>query len=587
MIFRKQISLNGEWQFQLDHQQVGEKERWFDPQTDVSSWLYVCVPSNWDNYNYGLKGYEGTCWYRREFRMKETKGQKVRLCFDGVNHGAKVWLNGIYIGSHEGPYTPFEFDISDKLKAKNILVVRVENLQIAHRVPEGSGGWWNYGGIYRNVWLEISNSTYIQDLFIKAKPLEDGKGRVEAMVKIDPGDIDPRRLKLNFVLYDPDGKIVLDSRQDSALQGKLPTSGTERHFSFDVKNARLWDTENPNLYELSLYLDAEGRTVDAIEEHFGIREIAIKEGKLTLNGKPIFIKGVNRHEEYPNNGKVDPGNMLESDLRMIKYELGCNFIRTSHYPNERRFYELTDKMGLLVETEIPFYYDKNTAEKISDTRAIANGKQQLTEMIANLKNHPSIIMWVVANEINSKIPEARATIKEFIDTVKALDNTRLVSHVNCFGTADVCTDLDDIICINEYIGATEAQIGGGDGPERLSSFLDKMHNKFPEKPILVTEFGCTGFRGIHGKVRGSEEVQADFFRWHYPVLKSKDYVIGTVVWAFADYMHPKLQKSAPNFLINDPICAWGLVDFQRNKKQSFYVMAKFWGGSSKKKVLEE
>ncbi|GAJ03009.1 unnamed protein product, partial [marine sediment metagenome] len=152
--------------------------------------------------------------------------------------------------------------------------------------------------------------------------------------------------------------------------------------------ARLWDTENPNLYELSLYLDIEGHTIDAVKEYFGIREIAIRQGKLTLNGRPIFIKGVNRHEEYPDSGKVDPGNMLESDLRMIKYELGCNFVRTSHYPNEKRFYELTDKMGLLVETEIPFYYDKNTAEKISDTRAIANGKQQLTEMITNLKNHP-------------------------------------------------------------------------------------------------------------------------------------------------------------------------------------------------------
>lgn len=585
LTFRKQISLDGEWQFQLDHKQIGEEENWFGPQTDVSSWLYVCVPSAWDNYNYGLKGYEGTCWYRHEFNMEEAEGQKIRLCFGGVNHGAKVWLNGAYIGSHEGPYTPFEFDISDKLKAKNSLVVRVENLQITHRVPEGSGGWWNYGGIYRGVRLEISNSVCVQDLFVKAKPSGEEKGHVEVLVRIDPGGVDPKKLELNFTLRDPDGQVVLDSREDSTLQGKTPTSEVKRHFAFDIKGARLWDTENPNLYELSLYLDVEGHTADAVKEHFGIREIAIRQGKLTLNGKPIFIKGVNRHEEYPDSGKVDPGNMLESDLRMIKYELGCNFVRTSHYPNEKRFYKLTDKMGLLVETEIPFYYDKNTAEKISDARAVENGKQQLKEMITNLKNHPSIIIWVVANEINSRIPEARATIKEFIDTVKALDDTRLVSHVNCFGTADVCTDLDDIVCINEYIGdmgAAEAQLGGSNAPERLSSFLDKMHNKFPEKPILVTEFGCTCFRGIYGKVRGSEELQADFFKWHYPVLKSKDYVVGTVVWAFADYMHPKLQKSAPETLINDPICAWGLVDFHRSKKQSFYVMAKFWGGSPKK-----
>lgn len=582
LIFRKQISLNGEWQFQLDHKQVGEAQEWFNPKTDTSSWLYVTVPSVWDNYNYGLRGYEGTCWYRREFEMdmEKIEEKKVRLCFAGVNHGIKVWINGEYIGNHEGPYTPFEFDISGKLKSKNVLVARVENLQIPYRVPEGSGGWWNYGGIYRDVYLQITNRTYIQDVFIKAKPSERRKGHIEVRVKIHPGEIESQKIGINFVVQNPDGAIVLNSKENPAIQKKIPPSGIERHFAFDIEEAQLWDIDNPNLYQLTLYLETEGTTIDVVKEHFGIREIAIKEGKLLLNGSPVFIKGVNRHEEYPGNGKVDPGNMLESDLRMIKHELGCNFVRTSHYPNEKRFYELADRMGLLVETEIPFYYDKNTPEKISDSRAIANGKQQIKEMISSLKNHPSIVIWVVANEINSEVPEARQTIKEFIDTVKELDDTRLVSHVNNRHTRDVCTDLDDIICINEYIGS-RLEASEDELKKHLSSFLDEMHSKFPEKPILVTEFGRLCNRGLHGNVFGSEETQANFFRWHYPVLKSKDYIVGAVVWAFADYMHAKLQKSAPG-LISDPLSTWGLVDFHRNKKQSFYVMAKFWGGHPKR-----
>lgn len=582
ILYRKQISLNGEWQFQLDHKQIGEEQEWFDPKTDAFSWLYVCVPSVWDNYNYGLKGYEGTCWYRREFEIDMEKAEKkVRLCFAGVNHAIKAWINGEYIGSHEGPYTPFEFDISDKLKNKNVLIARVENLQIPHRVPEGSVGWWNYGGIYRDVSLQITNCVYIQDLFIRARPSEGRRGHIEVTAKIDPGDIKTEKIGINFAVYGPDGEIVLNSREDPGFQEKLPTSGIERHFGFDIEEAQLWDTNNPTLYQLILYLEIEGDMIDVVKEHFGIREIAIKEGRLTLNGQPIFIKGVNRHEEYPNSGKVDPGNMLESDLRMIKYELGCNFVRTSHYPNEKRFYELADRIGLLVETEIPFYYDKCTAEKISDSRAIVNGKQQIQEMIGSLKNHPSIIVWVVANEINSEIPEARDTIKEFMDAVKRLDRTRLISHVNDHGTRDVCTHLDDIICVNEYIGVFEAKMGEDEARKHLSSFLENMHRKFPEKPILVTEFGCLCNRGIHGNVLGSEEMQVAFFRWHYPVLKSKDYVAGAVVWAFADYMHGKLQESAPKSLINDPISAWGLVDFHRNKKQSFDVMAQFWNESSK------
>jgi len=563
------LPLDGKWRFILDLGNVGENEGWFKTDFSDESWLLVDVPNNWDYYRPELFGYTGIGWFRRWFNLcKEWSGKRLVLKFEGVNYSAKVWINGVPIGSHEGGFISFEFDISDKVRfdETNLIAIKVENIPNEKKVPSSLAGWWNYGGIYRDVYIEVKDNVYVDDVFINAIPVQD-HSQLNLKYKIMNKSSETVHVKITSSITTPKGEVILDWDQDSrlAMDIEIPADSSETfEREIQVKGLKKWSIEEPNLYMLNVSLRSpEGELIDSISTNFGVRSVTVKNGKLHLNGKPVRIKGVNRHEEYPNSGRYDRDNLTESDLRMIKNDLGANMVRI-HYLCDSRFYDLADKIGLMVFAEIPFWGMRK--ETMMDREIIENAKQQLRELVKKLKNHPSVVIWSVGNECESDNEVARSVISELIQFVKEMDSTRPVTYVSYYIYSDdrwcKCLDLGDFVSINAYFDVYT---------DRLEKALERIRRDNPDKAILITEFGAEAVRGVHGKIPGGEEHQADVIKRTWNLILSKDYLMGGIVWSFTDYWHqPRRLGTA---YLNPVYFLHGILDLERRPKKSFNVLS--------------
>lgn len=584
---RMTSTLDGLWCFQIDRDEQGEARGWHEPNLNPADWLQVNVPGNWDSFLPELFGYAGHAWYRRTFPapFSARHAHSVYLRFEGANYETTVWVNGQQVGVHSGGFDPFEFDITELLNwdGENALAVRVDNWPKLGRVPNSYGGWWNYGGIYRSVKLVSVPDVRVEDVFVRAAP---GEGQEPALLFVDVTIMNessgPVELSVRGQVRDDatsgsrpaqDSPVAGDPGAVVALRGQLaapavvvgPGDASNLTLSAGLPVPKLWSPNSPSLYRLDVTLTRGGAAIDEREVTFGVRRFEVCGTQLFLNGDPIVLCGFNRHEEYAGTGRVDPGGGLEADLRLTK-ELNGNMVRM-HYQAHPDLYDLADRMGLLVFAEIPLWGVGNRdATELTDPGVREVAERMLRTLIAELKNHPSVVIWSVGNECATNKPESRPLIGHLAQVARSLDSTRPVAYVGMFGPAEQCFDLVDLPGINVYFGKRLGELGG---------FVDKVHALTPDKPLLITEFGHEAVLGLRGEGYGSEDEQAYVLERKWEIFKERRaFVPGGLIWCLADYWH---MPAAPEFRwMNRIYFCHGVTTLARQQKQATGVINRMW-----------
>ncbi|MFB6490141.1 MAG: glycoside hydrolase family 2 TIM barrel-domain containing protein [Thermoproteus sp. AZ2] len=522
---RPKIPLDGFWRFALDPKGVGEAEGWY---RGVPGGEAVYVPASWNEQNPEWDQYGGIAWYQRDFyAYPELAGKLAWAVFEGAGYRAKVWLNGEYIGGHEGSFTAFRLKAPVK-PGENRLVVEIDNTLTKDAVPPGEGfnetyfDFFHYGGIHRPVYIEFTSDKYIEDLVIETSHLGDLSISVSASCQ---GEC---RIK---------AKLLDDGRE--AARFEVPVKGGRGQYRGRVEGVRPWSPEDPKLYELRVELYWGDALADAVYERVGFRTFEVKGRELYLNGRPIFLAGVNRHEDFPAFGRRLPGPALIRDFHLMK-RLGVNAFRTSHYPYSEEHLDLADEMGFLVILEAPIVGVRE--EHFKDRAYLERAKAVLAEMIKQHRNRPSVVMYSIANEPESAAEGAREFLEELAQYAKSLDPTRPVLYTSHRHLADRALGVGDVIALNMYYGWYSYSGDIEAGVRAAAEVLREVRRRFPEKPILITEFGADAIYGLHHDppVVWSEEYQAAFLRRYIEELSGE--VAGMFIWNFADFRTPQGRR---------------------------------------------
>jgi beta-glucuronidase len=486
----ERVSLDGLWSFRLD------------PET---AWRPVTVPHFWQSAGVG--------WYERVFDVpKEWSGSAVRVEFEAVFHSATVWVNGRPAGEHlRKGYTAFKLDITPHLRwgERNTLRVRADNSFDEHMLPRGhSSDWAHDGGIYRPVSLLVTPLDYIERVDVDAAP--DLKANT-ATLRITPFIHGLGRVHVT-VIEEDSGRIVLETI--------APVTAT-------LASPRLWHFDHPHLYRLIARLSG-GHT---FETTFGIRLIEARGGGFYLNGERVRLTGVERMAgSNPEYGMAEPESWIAHDHDDMK-ELNCVYTRV-HWQQDRRVLDYCDRHGILIQTEVPTWggdtFRGMGAEPDADI--MQNGLEQLREMIARDRNHPCVFSWGICNEIDGQNPPAAAFARRMYAEAKALDPTRLVTYAS---NSLEKTPAKDVAGLMDYIMWNEYYESWYQGtPADMARNLDEIHRAFPDKPIVISEYGycaCTPERP-EGDSR-----RIEVLRGHNAVFRKTDYVAGLIFFCYNDY----------------------------------------------------
>lgn len=562
---REKTSLNGLWQIIIDplengyynHRWLPREEGFFtnkkmESPSDLVEYNFdtdyqLNVPGDWNSQMEKLYYYEGTVWYKRSFDFNIDENKKTFLHFGAVNYEAQVYLNGEKIGSHIGGFTPFQFDVTGKLRAKdNFLIVKVDNKRKREAIPTINTDWWNYGGITRSVHLVSVPKNHIQDYSIQLSKTSNRS--IEGWVKLsNHNSQDNVNISIN------------------ELKVKITTKANNGVAYFKAKaKPMLWSPDQPKLYKVDI-----STATDNISDHIGFRTIETQGSKIMLNGKPIFLKGISIHEEAPfNSGRVTTKEECLVLLNWAK-KLGCNFIRLAHYPHSETMVREAEKMGFLIWSEIPVYW----TVLFDNPSTYNNAENQLTEMISRDKNRAAIILWSVANET----PESEVRnrfLSNLTKKVKELDSTRLITAAldtqkgngkNERLIEDPLGQYVDVIGINSYCGWY------GGSPESCADW--KWANHY-NKPMIMSEVGAGALQGLHGSEdeRWTEEYQDAVYRNNIEMMKNIDFLAGISPWILMDF---KSHRRHLRRIQND-FNRKGLISEKGIPKKAFYTLQKFY-----------
>ncbi len=532
--FRQYIDLSGFWEFTVDPDDKGGLAGWVQGFRGQP----IAVPASWNDQFAEGRDYLGPAWCQTRFDLPwGWTERRVYLRFGSVNYLAKVWLNGTWLGEHEGGHLPFEFDVTPFAKPEgNVLVVRVDGALAPDRVPPGdiepdpldsfgrmnfpptSFDFFPFCGIQRPVLLYATPHDAIAGLTVVTE-INGGDGLVR--VRLDPA-----------IGKAATARFTLSGRGASA-SAELPTSGETVEAELSVPDVALWAPGSPNLYDLTVEL-AWGETVfDRYSLPVGVRTVAVEGDSLLLNGEPIVLTGFGRHEDFPVAGRGLVPAVIIKDYALMEW-IGANSFRTSHYPYSEQMMDLADRLGILVIDETPavglFFREEGLERRLQLCR------QYTEELIARDKNHPSVIMWSLANEPHSRRSAAKAFFRDLYDLAKALDPTRPATIVSMVGLQEEAFEFCDVVCLNRYYGWYSESGQLEEGYAKLSAELDALHERYP-KPQILSEFGADTIPGWHAQPPEmfSEEYQAEMLAGYIEILKSKPFVVGYHVWNMCDF----------------------------------------------------
>lgn len=546
---RATIDLSGLWRFKLDPDEVGETQGW---SAGLSETRAIPVPCSWNDLFDDARMHFGPAWYETEVRMDSAwAGKAVLIRFGSAVYRAKAWLDGRLLGEHVGGHLPFAFDIAPHGRPGEIsrLVVMVENALRPDRAPATTDAgryqrhtihypqttydFFPYSGLHRPVLLCVMPQTHVHSVEVDtARAGRDGQVRVAFAVAGRWNG--PATVEVAF--------------GGSPITARIRVQDGRATAQLTVPEARLWGPDDPFLYRLTIRLGDDAEPIDEYHLKIGIRTIEARDGKLLLNGEPLFLRGFGKHEDFPLHGRGLDLAALVRDLELLKW-IGANSFRTSHYPYAEEALQLADEYGFLIIDETPAVsiVMSDPAEQIEARRQRLT--QMLSELVARDRNHPCVIMWSVANEPIRKpfhttnaapddaVAKGTAFFRSIFDHLRSLDRSRPSTVVTVHSGPDEWRELGDVICVNSYLGWYDLSGDLTRAEQQLDTDYTSIGRRHPGKPIIMSEFGADATPGAHAQPpeMWSEEFQAAMIAMYLRVAQRNPQIVGTHPWAFADF----------------------------------------------------
>ncbi len=526
------------------------------PEIDDSEMLDVRLPHTCKELPYNCfdeNEYQMVCGYRRIIRVQEAwKGKTLLFTCEGAGHQTELYINGQMVYTHSCGYTAFTVDVSKYLLfgQANVVVLKVDSRENLNVPPFGFViDYMTFGGVYREVYLDVVENTYIKDVFVKANSAKNGVADVKCEVEVSEETIESNMTIRGFLMKKDTKTCPLESKEKYAVPVSVfkdRVIKSKFNLNASVENISNWHVKHPHLYELTLELvDAEDNVKDTYTVAFGFRTIEFKADGFYLNGEKFRIRGLNRHQSYPYVGYAMPESMQRNDAEILKYELGLNAVRTSHYPQSHHFINACDEIGLLVFTEMPGW------QHIGNEEWKKQACKNTEDMVRQYRNHPSIMIWGV------RINESQDDDAFYIETNRIaheLDDTRPTGGVRNFSKSHL---FEDVYTYNDFIH--DGKKPGCTPKKKITSDMTKAHliteyngHMYPTKPFDWEE------HRLEHALRHARVINA--------VGKEED-IAGSFGWCMFDYNTHK------DFGSGDRICYHGVTDMFRNSKLAASVYA--------------
>lgn len=550
------LDLNGSWDFRFEEGKSIEEAA--DPGFAATG--AMCVPGCYDAMpKWKMK--RGTGLYRRTFTLDEPVAN-AWLTVDGIGLRGDFRIDGKALGVYPYPYGRLEIPTGPLAAGVHTLFAALDNrldwstMKLARTFYD----FYFYGGFYRGVSLVFDDRRF----FVRTRDYRTGTVEVEAV---------------NFKERDFDATLVFD------VTNEVRTAFRNARATVKVPAFRLWSPDAPNLHTVSLVQPSS--PAPQLSTRFGIRTIEARAKRLWLNGKEVFLKGVNRHEQCPEGGATTSESEMVRDIQILK-ALNANFVRGAHYQQSQRFLDLCDELGLLVwEESLGWgnghgYTKEGKVSELTDPDFIAQQVKQTREMVRTSFNHPSVVIFAFLNECDSAKPECKVLVDALIDTIKAEDSGRLVTFACNAIDKDICNERTDLVAVNAYPGTIP--MNPGDAAElrrqvfaRFDSAAKRFRDLYPDKPIMVSESGCGAFLGQRDPFasNGSEEFQDEYLTDILDALWGNPDYVGFSIWQFANTQthHRNCGSKAGRML---GISIAGIVDDQRRPKKSCETVKRYF-----------
>ncbi len=570
--------IDGSWLRQLDPADLGLTQSW-QAQRSTDGWTAVAVPDAWNATDDSMASYLGSVgWYRKDFKLPAGAAERAWVVrFEQVNFVATVWLNGTKIGGHTGAYKPFELRLPRALVkrgAVNSLVLRIDSRRTIDDLPparvdghgQPQGGWWNYAGILREVYLRAVDPIDITTANVRADlPCPTCAATINWQVTVS--NLGTARKKVTV-----SGRFG-EKRLTIGVASLAPGASATLRKSLTVKRPALWAPAHPKLYDASLVAVVGGRAVQRFSRHVGVRSIVVNgDGRLTLNGQLLDLRGVGFHEDAPGRGFAIDNAIRDRQIGWAR-KLGGLVLR-SHYPFHPYTLERADRLGMLVWSEVPVY--QVPTEQLGKAANRKRAVDAVKSMVEVNRDHPSILTWSLGNELSKSTAGGQASyIAAATAAAKALDPGRPVSLVVATpsgGSCQVGYAPLDLIGFNDYYGW---YVGSGAIADRdlLSEALDSARKCYPKKALMMTEYGAEADRAGPAENRGTWDFANDLIRFHLAVYAAKPWLSGSLYWALQD-LRVRPGWNGGNPFPSPPLFQKGLVTYGGVEKPTFETVRK-------------
>ncbi|WP_256013853.1 glycoside hydrolase family 2 TIM barrel-domain containing protein [Desertivirga xinjiangensis] len=586
---RIQWSANDSWRFLPQGADFVHR-----PKIDDGKWELVRLPHTWnafDPFDDDEISRRGISWYRKKLVLDNRfKGKNLYLYFEGAYQVADVYVNGVFAGQHKGGYTAFCFDITKLIKlgdkpVENLIAVQLNNAQ-DNFIPPLSIGYASYGGIYRDVWLLATNKIHFKTLdhaskgiYISTPEVSEKTAQVKIRSILSNDTEVEKKVELIHQIYDANQKEIAKLREEVRIPagGEIEVS----MLSSRINEPLLWSPDHPNLYKVKSRITEKGQVTDELINPLGFRWFSFDPDKgFSLNGKRLQLKGTNRHQDFKERGDALSDEDHYRDLKLIK-DMGCNFLRLAHYPQDPEVLRLADEMGLLIWEEIPLVNYMNPVPEF-----LQNSANMIREMIRQNYNHPSVIIWGSMNEVllwsdmaeriqvqtNAEYLKKVRTYALHLDSiVRAEDPLRystMAMHMSDDYDRYKLSGIPAISAYNIYDGWYSNVV------EDFGKAMDEKHRVNPKQVLFISEYGAEADNRVNSENPVRFDFTGQYQRYYHESylsqINQRPYLAGTAIWNEFDFSQPNVGGVSNN--MNQK----GMITWDRKPKDSYYLYKANW-----------